>query len=383
VAVVGAPIAAFALLPYLSRATRFALALAIGLLVTLIGGLSDTLRFITAGPAWSELSGVGFTVGGLLLLLAAAAALAARPRRPRRTTRARRAARAAAWVVGALLVAQVLLIPFGTAVWTVHAPRLPVDEASLGIAHDEIRIPMPDGGKLAAWYVPSRNGAALLVVHGSSGNRERVADHARMLARHGYGVLALDLPGNGESDGRSNGMGSNAQPALTAAVGYLGRRGDVEDGRIGGLGLSLGAEVLLEAAARDERIRAVVADGAERDSDDVRLEHVGGAALRAQHWLTLQVVRGISGMHPPGPLVDLVARIAPRPVLLIATSSRSEIAVNRVYRSKAGPTATLWELPGAKHTRGLDSYPRAYERRVAGFLGRALAPGRSAAGGQP
>ena len=71
---------------------------------------------------------------------------------------------------------------------------------------------MDDGRKLSAWYVPSRNGAAVLVSHGSGGSRGRLPRHVRMLARHGYGVLALDNPGNGESEGHSNGLGDNAQP---------------------------------------------------------------------------------------------------------------------------------------------------------------------------
>ena len=52
-----------------------------------------------------------------------------------------------------------------------------------------------------------------------------VADRVEMLARHGYGVLALDLPGNGESQGRSNGLGYNAQPAVAAALDYAHRHG--------------------------------------------------------------------------------------------------------------------------------------------------------------
>jgi hypothetical protein len=66
---------------------------------------------------------------------------------------------------------------------TANAPR-----------YDEIRIATSDGRRLAAWYVPSRNGAAVLVGHGSGGSRGRVAAHVRMLARHGYGVLALRVP---------------------------------------------------------------------------------------------------------------------------------------------------------------------------------------------
>ena len=107
----------------------------------------------------------------------------------------------------------------------------------------------------------------MLLSHGSGGSRERVAAHVRMLARHGYGVLALDNPGNGESEGHSNGLGDNAQPGVDAAVGWLSRRPDVDPERIAGVGTSLGGEVLLEAAARDPRLRAVVSDGAARPQD--------------------------------------------------------------------------------------------------------------------
>ena len=106
---------------------------------------------------------------------------------------------------------------------------------------------------------------AALLVHGSGGSRARVAAHARMLARHGYGVLALDLPGNGESDGHSNGLGDNAQPAITTALDYLQARPGVD--RIVGYGVSMGGEVLLEAAARDTRLAAVVSDGSARPED--------------------------------------------------------------------------------------------------------------------
>ena len=85
----------------------------------------------------------------------------------------------------------------------------------------------------------------------------------RMLARHGYGVLALDNPGNGESEGHSNGLGDNAQPGGRRRARLPGRAGRTSTrDRIAGVGSSLGGEVLLEATARDPRLRAVVSDGA-------------------------------------------------------------------------------------------------------------------------
>ena len=65
------------------------------------------------------------------------------------------------------------------------------------------RVRTSDGVKLAGWYVPSRNGAAVIAFPGRSGPLE----HARMLARHGYGVLMLDMRGQGESEGDPNAFG--------------------------------------------------------------------------------------------------------------------------------------------------------------------------------
>ena len=371
--IVAVPAALWIAAPRASRLTRSALALITGLAITAMAAVSDTLHAVTAGPQWADVSGIGATAGGLLLATAGVAALAAPRKRPVRSTKAR-AAYAVAWSAGAVLTVQIVLVPvLALGFWTSHAPRLPVHGADLGLPHEDVRIAAPGGGELTAWYVPSRTGAAVLLTHGSSGNRARVAAQARMLARHGVGVLALDQPGNGGSDGRSSGLGYNAQPALAAAVGYLQRRPDVDPDRIGAYGLSLGGEVLLEAAARDPRIHAVVSEGAERASDDVRLGKTGGPVTRAQTWLGLQIVRGISGMRPAPPLLDLLPRIAPRPVLLIAGGSRpNEIAVNREYARVAGPAACLWALPDAAHTGGLQARGREYERRVAGFLARAL-----------
>jgi uncharacterized protein len=66
-------------------------------------------------------------------------------------------------------------------------------------------------------------------------------------------------------------------------------------------------------------------------------------------------------------------RIAPRPVLLIrGMNGNGDEALNRVYRDAAGPNATLWEIPRARHTGGLSAVPAEYERRVVGFFDRAL-----------
>ena len=275
------------------------------------------------------------------------------------------------WLAVAAAFVMLVSIPLGSGLMITHAPRWKIQEASLGIPHQEVTVPTADGRALSAWYVPSRNGAALLVDHGSGGSRERVVDHVRMLARHGYGVLALDLPGNGESEGHSNGLGDNAQPAIDAGLDFLSSRQDVEPDRIGGFGLSLGAEVLIQAAARDPRLRTVVADGGARPQDAQAandLEPLEGLVGDLQ----IAVVRGISGMRSSPSLNPLIERIAPRPVLLVASGAPQEIPTNRVYAEHGGPTTELLELPSAAHTGGLRKLGAQYEQPVIAFLDRAL-----------
>jgi uncharacterized protein len=194
----------------------------------------------------------------------------------------------------------------------------------------------------------------------------------RMLARHGYGVLAFDNPGNGESAGHSNGLGDNAQPAVDAALRWLTDRPDVDPGRVAGFGSSLGAEVLLQAAGHDPRLRAVVADGSARPRDAQRASDPA-LGQRVITGLGLRVVRSVSGMRESRSLVGFMPRIAPRPVLLIAGGGDpAEIPTNRRYRDAGGPSVQLWELPDTGHTAGLRTHPDEYERRTTAFLDRAL-----------
>jgi uncharacterized protein len=357
--------------PRVTRPTRLLLGIVIGLLAFGFGVISHGLHVVNSGLDIRDVTGVGMIVGGLLLVAAGLTAITARRRPPRRTGLGWRAAHAAGWLVGAAVVV-VGVLCFAFSLQITHAPRWAIQESSLGIPHEEVVITTADGRELSAWYVPSRNHTAVLLSHGSGGSRERLVAHIRMLARHGYGVLALDNPGNGESEGHSNGLGDNAQPGIDAALGWLARRPDVDPNRIAAFGTSLGGEVVLEAAAGDRRIRAVVSDGAARPQDSTRAAHLGSAE-KTVGFLTMQIVRGVSGTHSAPSLFGLMPRIAPAPVLLIAGGAiDEEVITNRHYQADGGANVELWVVPGAGHTAGLRTHPAAYERRTTAFLDRSL-----------
>jgi pimeloyl-ACP methyl ester carboxylesterase len=363
--IVALPAAWAALQPRMIRPTRIALAVPVGLLAVGFGVTSHGLHAVHLGPDRHDITGLLFIAGGLALLASAVVAAAA-PRGPRRSLWG---LRALGWAGGAV-VGLILLLPLAGTALVTHAPRWAIHEHTLGVAHEKVRIPAGSGRELTAWWIPSRNGVAALLVHGSGGSRARVAAHARMLARHGYGVLALDLPGNGESDGHSNGLGDNAQPAITTALDYLAARPGVD--RIVGYGVSMGGEVVLEAAARDARLEAVVSDGSARpeDADKVLPPHGMERVVRG---VMAPASRALAGTRAAPSLTPLISRIAPRPVLLVASSGDpAEIPTNRVYARAGGPTTQLWELHGVGHIAGVRRRPAAYEAHTIGFLDRAL-----------
>jgi dienelactone hydrolase len=236
-----------------------------------------------------------------------------------------------------------------------------------------VTIRTGDGLKLQGWYVPSRNGAAVIAFPGRNGPQRPT----RMLARHGFGVLLFDRRGEGRSEGAPNSWGWGGDRDIKAAIAYLQHRPDVHDGRIGGIGLSVGGELMLEAGAETTALKAVVSEGAgartfseDMDHDVGGLSKALGVPLSAIKTASIAV---FSNQSPPANLKDLVGRIAPRPVLLIAApNSPHGEDLNRGYFKAAGQPKTLWEIPESSHVGGLSARPAEYERRVTRFFDNAL-----------
>ena len=229
-----------------------------------------------------------------------------------------------------------------------------------------------DGLELKGWYHPSRNGAAVLVVHGGNSDRTGSVAHARFLARAGYGVLVYDARGRGESEGTPNGYGWGWQHDVAGAMRLLAARPDVEDGRVAALGLSTGADILLDVAPDRDDLAAIVADGAAATSwEDWRRLKPQPTLESAAGWVMFEALELFTGDPQPEPLADEVAR-SDTPLLLISGERGPEYEFNVDYAAAAGGPAEHWNMPDVSHTHGLHDRPAEYERRVLAFLGRRL-----------
>ena len=310
---------------------------------------------------------------GLLLIGVAIATLWTS--RKRDGSRPRRYARRALLGVAGLYLAMGLLMPLSIIYVVTHNAGTPVEHVDLGARAHDVTLTTRDGLELAGSYVPSRNGAAVIVYPGRAASVER---HAKLLTRHGYGVLAFDRQGEGDSEGEPNGFGWGAERELRAATDYLAKRPDVEPGRIGGLGLSVGGEMLLQAAADNEDLAAVVSEGAGSRSLGEYLEMPGGV----NKWLSVPseviLTSGnavFSNQTPPPRLKEIVGRISPRAVFFIWAGKGVDTEVlNPAYYEAAKEPKAIWKVEDGKHIGALKKHPREYEQRVMPFLDRALSP---------
>ena len=352
-----AGVAAIVAFPRLRPGVAAALAFSYGVLAVANGVMH--VRHADA----ADLTGLAAATAGVVLIGVAAAI----PWRERGagTWRSRTVA-----VVGGFVVSVVVLGPMVMGVVGTHKSRAPIGPPP-SAAYANVTFEARDGLELAGWYRPSRNGAAVIVVHGGSSDRKGSIAHASMLARHGYGVLLYDARGRGESDGMENNYGWGWTEDIAGALAFLEQRDDVDSGRIGALGLSTGADALLDIAGERDDIAAVVADGAAAGSFDDWQNLRGTELGAAPGWVMFSTIRVLSGDPPGRPLEEQVKRLQ-SPTLLISAGTDVEREFNVHYETVADGRLEHWNLPDAHHTQAIHEHRDEYEQRVVSFFDGAL-----------
>jgi pimeloyl-ACP methyl ester carboxylesterase len=279
-------------------------------------------------------------------------------------------------IPAAYVVLEFVLFPVASGVYAANVPAGHLDgvnPASRGLAYTVVWFEASDGARLAGWWVPSHNGAAVIVAAGSGSTRAAVLDQGVVLARHGYGVLFMDNRGHGPSGGTAMDFGWWGERDLYGAVSYLENRPEVTNGRVAILGESMGGEEAIGAIGSDPRVRAVIAEGVtgRTFADTARL----GSGLtdlisRFQSSITYTTAGILSrAPHPPS-LRTSLRLAAPRPVLIIA--GRDEITAGRFLQSGPTTNVQLLAMPDTAHTAGLRTHATEWEATVVQFLAQNL-----------
>jgi uncharacterized protein len=355
--------------PRLRPGLRGILAIFVGLFAIVMGAGEAGYYAREDGPSGDDYTGLLAIPAGAVLVAVGVVTLW-RSRKGGSTLR--RYVRRGLLAVGFLLATYLIVYPVSEAYVVTHAARAYVPPAELGVPYEDVQFTTSDGLRLEGWYVPTKNGATVIVIPGRKGPQKP----ARLLTRHGYGVLLFDRRGEGESEGDPNGLGWAGARDVQAAIAFLRERPEVDDRRIGGLGLSVGGEVLLQAAAESDDLQAVVSEGAGIRSVREAVELPG-----LDSWITTGVVglftaatAAFTSDLPPPSLKDLSDDIAVPVFFIYATPGQGGENLSPTYYQAANEPKVLWAAEGG-HTGAIDAEPQEYERRVIGFFDDALAGG--------
>jgi MYXO-CTERM domain-containing protein len=354
--------------PRLRAGARASVALVVGFMAIL--GATEAVYYTrAAGPSGDDYSGL-LSIPAAFLLLGLGAVTLWRSRR-RDDALWWRYGRRMLLTAGTALALFVIAQPVALSYIVTHAGKAQVPAANLGAPHENVEFTTSDGLRLKGWYVPSRNGAAVIAFAGRRDTQLR----ARMLVRHGYGVLLFDRRGEGESEGDPNLFGWQGERDVHGAVAFLQHRSDVDPQRIGAIGLSVGGEMLIEAAAESPALKAIVTEGAsfrsvrdtlvnpERKWDSVIIMGIATAATAL-----------FTDNLPPATLRSLVPKIGNRSVFFIygEKGQPEEKPANTGFYELARGPKEIWEVPDAEHMNGAQAHPKEYERRIVAFFDRAL-----------
>jgi pimeloyl-ACP methyl ester carboxylesterase len=222
------------------------------------------------------------------------------------------------------------------------------------------------GEGVSGWFAEPKNGQVVVLAHGSPSTRIDLLPEAQALVARGFGVVLFDFPGHGLSEGVVA-WGTPARAALTAAVGFA-----ASHGKVGVLGFSMGSCISAQVAAQDERIAALVLEGAFTNQHDQLLYEFRAYGPLSQYPALWRAERSmnVDSMRP----IEVISRLAGRPLLLIEGTADPVVPpeMSQALFEKAKEPKSLWLIEGAHHGHYENEAGAAYFERLETFFTNAL-----------
>jgi dipeptidyl aminopeptidase/acylaminoacyl peptidase len=227
-------------------------------------------------------------------------------------------------------------------------------------------------------FFPGARPALVILTSGYGDTQDQMLSIAEFLHQAGFSVLTYNSRARATSGGRYVTLGALEQQDVVSLVSYAVGRKDVDASRIGILGISMGGSTAILAAAKDQRIRAVVDDSGFSDAPNV-------IAASFKHFIHLPsfpfapITVGIADFRANIDVnrvrpIDVIGKISPRPLLIIHENGDSIVPVDNSFRNfaAAGQPKELWLVPGSEHGQAQTSAKREYQARVTRFFQAAL-----------
>ncbi len=282
-----------------------------------------------------------------------------------------------------LLIVTVLLISTYTGWRLVHPARLPLPAFSSNIVPDYKEASFKDINKtvnLKGWLFEAKGSTkTIILAHGYGQNRlqfgEKTLDMVKNLLAKGYNVLLFDFRNSGMSEGNLTSISIYEKDDLLGAVNYVKAQGAKN---VVLLGYSMGAATSILAAAESPDVDGVIADSPFSDLNEYLNESLPVWSNLPSIPFTKTIllsVKLLSRLDPSDSSPrEAIAKIAPRPVLLIHSKddksipSSSSRELYSIYSKAAGDKAEFWETKDADHVGTYEMNPDEYMKRIFSFL---------------
>lgn len=252
-----------------------------------------------------------------------------------------------------------------------------VSPADLGWAFEPVALDLRDPAgaplRLAAWWIPSPTpcDGACVVVHGFADAKVGALAWAAAVRAAGWNVLAIDLPGHGDSDARAGFGVARHGDAVGQAVDRLRAVRPDATRRLAMLGVSLGACAVLHAAQARDDLHALILDSPFPRFADAARRHarlLGSPDVVARLGTWIAARRAAAPPEPSAPAL-LAAAAAPTLLILPALDPLLDDADRHAFRAARRPRAAdLLRQPQVGHLAALHADPDGYAADVARIL---------------
>jgi dipeptidyl aminopeptidase/acylaminoacyl peptidase len=278
-----------------------------------------------------------------------------------------------AMMVGALFI--LIWMANSSALSLLHPSRSFTESMPDGTVWEQVEMVTSDGIRLTGWFAPPNDqGAAIILVHGLGSNRGELANEAELLVEHGFGALLINLRNHGTSQGEMTTLGYYEVRDVEAAFQYLLNRSEVNPDRIGLLGNSMGAIVVIRSAARIPEIGAIVAQsGLTSIEDNIGRSFKAMTGLPEFPFAPLVILIGerrsgvaIDQVRP----IEDVGKLQSQAILFVHGEADEIVPFQnslRLYEAAQEPKE-LYIVRGAGHGGLLAADPARYESTVVGFF---------------
>jgi uncharacterized protein len=238
----------------------------------------------------------------------------------------------------------------------------------------EVRIHSPAGYDLFALYFPLNDSQKTVILnHGITMGLFQMIVFLPIFRKHGFNVLVYDLRNHGRSGGKNTTFGFYEKHDLKAVVDWAFDQLE-PGGKVGTMGLSLGAGTALQHAAIDPRLSFIIADCPYSNLFELfrfRLKEDYRLPAFPIFYIGMWMVWFITGAQ--------FRSISPReevekfdtPLLLIHGREDSYIKPEmsiELYERKTQGIRKLWLAPNAEHAESYDQNPEEYVHQVESFL---------------